>query len=405
MSEIRIQKEHLWIFILIGILVVSLSLNIYITWKTPLAFGDEGYYAARGEYILKNLEIPKYVDIYSKSVLFREYWTDVPFIILLVSNFFIFGEGFVKIMNPILLFLTGLMLFLFVRRIYSERSGFFAAFFLVIMPAMITYAVLLYADMLLALLFVTSIYFLYRALEENKMVYLISSGAVAGLAALTKQTGLLLPLLFLFILFLYKKDVLKRFGIILLVFIIVITPWFGIHNYLQFGNPGLPGMNYLGLNFPSTKVTFGELPKASENPYSGETPGGGGASAGFFQAGMVNFIEFAYNLNVFVFVLGGMSLLALRRKRKDLFILFSLLILAPFIIQQGIGGRIEELSRFLLPLAAVMAVGNGKGLAAGIHRWMQVGENEYTQRLHTPHDMAGTDRVSLSERSRLGSVT
>ena len=120
---------------------------------------------------------------------------DVPLIMFTVSSFFaIGGETLVKALDPLLSILTGFMIFLLAQKLYSKKTGVLSVFFFLILPCVITYAIFLYADMLVTLLMVSSLYFLIKAVKEDSNKYIIISGIFGGLAALTKETGLLIIL-------------------------------------------------------------------------------------------------------------------------------------------------------------------------------------------------------------------
>ena len=73
----EIKEKHFWYGLLILILIVSFVINFRVATSTPIIFGDEGYFASRGEWILKNLEIPKYFHIYSNNQLFNYFDSDI----------------------------------------------------------------------------------------------------------------------------------------------------------------------------------------------------------------------------------------------------------------------------------------------------------------------------------------
>lgn len=350
----NIKERHVWIFFLILIILASFFINFNVATPTPIIFGDEGYYASRGLWVLENLEIPKYWNVYSEDILFRYFWLDVPLSILTISSFFsIGGEILVKSMNPILSILTGIMTFLLAKKMYSGKTGVLGMFFFLVLPCIITYTVFLYADMLLTLLMVSSLFFLLKAVKEDSGKYLVFSGIFGGLASLTKETGLLIVLLYLIVFLYYRKDWIKKFGVLVLMFLVFMAPWYGLHHYVLLGNPGLPVIeNYFPKNWYSPEIeVIGE--QTLEIHQSG-------TYAGIFQYGILNYVQFSYGLGMFVFMILGISCMLYRKEKVDLLILSWTFVLFLIIAYYTGGeGKVEALSRWLLPVMPFFAISAG----------------------------------------------
>ena len=238
----EIKEKHFWYMIFILVLLVPTMVNLKVATSTPIIFGDEGYFASRGEWILENLEIPKYTtDVYSENNLFHNFDLELQEIVFLVSSFFVLGgESMVKALDPISALLAGIMVFLLARKLYSGKIGVLSVFFFLILPCITTYAVFLYGDMLFTLFMVSSMYFLLRSVKENSDKYLFISGIMGGFAIFTKETGFLIFLIYLITFIFYRKNWLKKFIILLLLSSVIAIPWYGLHNFVLLGNPGIP---------------------------------------------------------------------------------------------------------------------------------------------------------------------
>ena len=348
----EVKEKHFWYGLLILILIVSFVINFRVATSTPIIFGDEGYFASRGEWILKNLEIPKYFHIYSNNQLFNYFDLEIQSIVFLVSSLFIGGEFFVKTLDPILSILTGLMTFLLARKIYSNKTSILSLFFFLILPCVITYTIFLYGDMLFTLFTVSSLYFLIRSIKEDSRKYLVFSGIFGGFAVFTKETGFLIFLVYLITFLFYRKNWLKRFSILILITSIIIIPWYGIHNYILLGNPGIPVIeNYFPLSYVSPEI---EILDTDVIPLQES-----GTYAGIFQYGVLNYIQFSYGLGAFVFIVLGLSFLLYEKNKDDLLILFWITILFSFIFYYNGTGKVESLSRWLLPVMPLFAICGG----------------------------------------------
>ncbi|MCD6367945.1 MAG: glycosyltransferase family 39 protein [Candidatus Aenigmarchaeota archaeon] len=361
----KITERHFWYGVLFTVLIISLIINLNVTLKEPLVFGDEGWWASKGEWILHHLTIPKYNRVFSPSPAFKSFFLEQPLLMFLLSSCFaIGGETLVKAINPILGTLLALVTFLFVRRVYSLRAAVLSAVFLSMIPSFITYEVLLYAEVFAILLATTSIYLLYRAMKEDdrRYLFLILSGILSGMAAITEVSSVAMPIVFLGLLLLYRKGWLKNFLITTIVFIIVITPLYGIHNYLMLGNPGLPKEDLIG-NFPREKV-LKKIPELDVGAPKSPQELGIGTGATILKMGIINYIQFAYGLGVFIFASIGLSYLLYKRNRKNLMIMYWFFIILVLTFYANAGGRAEDAARNMLytvvPFAIIAGIGAEK---------------------------------------------
>lgn len=349
----EIKEKYVWYVIVPLILLLTLGINLRVATSTPIIFGDEGYFGSRGEWILENLEIPKYYHIYSDNTLFNTFDLDVHYVIFVVSSFFLFGgETLVKALDPMLTILTGLMIFLFARRFYSYKTGILSMFFFLILPCVITYSIFLYTDMLFTLFMISSLYFLLRGVKEDSNKYILISGIFAGFSILNKEVGFLIIIMYLIVAFFYRKEWLKKFGILLLIFVAFATPLYGFHNFVLLGNPGLPMIN----NYFPTNWVSPEIEILDQETLQLHTSG---TYAGIFQYGILNYIQFSYGLGVFVFIVMGLSYLFYRKKRDDIIILLWIALLFASIYYYTGEGKVESLSRWLLAAMPLFAISAG----------------------------------------------
>jgi len=354
----KITENHFWYGILFLVLITSFLINLNITLTTPIVFGDEGFYASRGEWILHHLEIPKYYHIQGHSEAYRSFFLRPPLYLFLVSSMFaIGGEILVKALNPLIGLLCGLTIFLLGKKIYSLKVGVLSTLFLSIIPSFITYSILLYVEIFAVLLTSMSILFIYKGFVEGKKIFFILSGILAGFAGITELGSLLIPIVFLLIFYIYKKNLVKNFSITLFAFLIILTPVYMIHNFLILGNPGIPIVS----NYFPTQEILKELPNLEIGKLLTPTEVGIGTGATILNMGLLNYIQFAYALVPFIFVLIGFSYLILRRKRKDLTVLIWLVVFGGILFYITRGGRAEDAARNMLYITAPLAIMAGYG--------------------------------------------
>jgi len=354
----EIKEKHFWYGIFLIAVLVPTLLNLKVATSTPIIFGDEGYYGSRGLWIAQNLKIPKYTEnIYNENTKFHTFDLDIHYVIFTVASLFmigweITGEFLVKTLDPLLSMLTALIIFLFAKRFYSYKIGILGAFLFLILPCVTTYSIFLYTDMFLTLFIISSLYFMMRGIKEDNNKYIIISGILAGFSILNKEVGFLIPIMYLFVAFLYKKEWLKRFSIIAILIVIFAIPLYGIHNFLLLGNPGLPKLDsYFPSKWHSSDIEIVQkesLELAKRGTY-----------AGILNYGILNYIQFSYGLGIFIFIVMGLSYMFYRKRRTDI-IIFSWAMLLFFSIMYYTGNsKVESLSRWLLPAMPLFAISAG----------------------------------------------
>src|SRR3989338_4691712 len=151
MNFAYIVKKKYEIVILVGFLLLALTLELQVTLKSPIAFGDEGFHTRMSQYMAENKEYPVYNPIETTNLEKRGF-TRPPLWELLESGIYSvvgFSEIIVKLLTPFIAsVLTGLATYILVKKIYDEKVGIIASLITITFPAVVTYAVLFYVDIL-----------------------------------------------------------------------------------------------------------------------------------------------------------------------------------------------------------------------------------------------------------------
>lgn len=356
-SALLFKKK--WKFLLLIILGSSFIINLSITLASPIVFGDEGFYASRGAWIWENKQIPQYYHIQSQSEAFKVHFIRPPYMMtLLASVFGLGGELLVKAFLPFVNIITAILLFLFVKKIFSEEAGVLSSLSLVIMPSVITYTILLYVEAVSALFITASMFFLYLAMTENRKRHYLISAACGGMAALTDVGGFIIPILYFFGVLYFCRSNLKEFGkkflILIVIFILVISPWYFLHNYMQANTFGIPVLDRLTKG--SSIVILKEIPQVNEGSKAFSGLAAGSTNDSIIKMGVTNYIEFAYSQLVVLFASIGLFYMFMNKKKAEGFIILWFMLVLAVNYYLSSGGRAEDAARALLVTAAPMAV-------------------------------------------------
>ncbi|MBI5359068.1 MAG: glycosyltransferase family 39 protein [Planctomycetes bacterium] len=183
-------------------------IRLYVITQTPListdsfAFIQNAKHFSHGEFT-EGLKHP-FHPLYSMlTALFKPAF----------NNFETSGEFVSLIFGTLTIF----PLFFLTKRIFSRRVAFAAAFILAIHPFHIRLSADVMSDVTYYFLYVTAIWTLWIAIEKNKWFHYILTGALAGLAYLTRPEGIELIVIAIIVIFLMKirelpKDGLRRIG-------------------------------------------------------------------------------------------------------------------------------------------------------------------------------------------------
>jgi 4-amino-4-deoxy-L-arabinose transferase-like glycosyltransferase len=233
-------KNPLYEWVLIGITLISIisvfifsQFNVAMSWDeatyTSLArhlYREQGYY--NPYFIVDSLRPPLF-----------------PSLIALIYILFGESENLARIVSP----LSGALLIPILYTL-SRRMGMDEFQSLLVMSLLATNPIFLFlstrvlADILFTTLLTLTTLCLYLSVKSDKG-FLLASSFLAGACFLCRYTGIILPpLIVLFLLKLNRKDLLKSKYLwsSALIFILTITPWFGIG--LQYFKHPLGGLGY-----------------------------------------------------------------------------------------------------------------------------------------------------------------
>lgn len=362
--NLNISKKNLWHILLLIILVSSLWSTLSVSATEELVFGDEGYYAARGQATAENLKLSNTPFGHTK-LKGEQPMTSEPFTFILLSSFYmIAGEMGMKVLIPIVSVIAALVLFLLVRKMHSTRAGVISAAFYLGMPAIVTHTVFLYTEHISLMFLIGAFYFLYNYLQKEDYIQLIISGILLGFSALTEQTAIIAPLIFAAVLYLYKVDWkgwTREFGTIVLIMLLMLGPWMA-HNYRSGSGLGFSSNRILepmGIDLTEETNYEDKLPDVEAGELPSLSEGGRGTANPLHKFGALNYAEFAYGLPIFILSILGFSFYFMDKKKKYIipilwaFVLFT----AAYVFLSG--QRVEGLSRNALYVTAPLAIAAG----------------------------------------------
>ena len=170
---------------------------------------------------------------------------------LLAGEMALFGDNLLamRLIQSAIGALMCLVVFHIGTRVYSVRSGVIGSLLCAIYPPMILYSTHLLPEQLFMLLTCCALYLLMN-LRGEPIYKFLACGAIIGLAALTKEIGLLLLLAYLLWLFCNRArfpNSLRRTALIVAGCVIIIAPW-TVRNYLAF-HQFVPITTNSGINF------------------------------------------------------------------------------------------------------------------------------------------------------------
>ncbi|MFH8039227.1 MAG: glycosyltransferase family 39 protein [Candidatus Aenigmatarchaeota archaeon] len=352
----RETELFIWIF-----LILVFLLNLNVSFKSPISFGDEGFHSFVANHIAKKLEYPAYI----KETGGESYVTfeRPPFWNILEASFififrFIDDSIIIKFLTPFLTFLLGLFTFYLARRAFNETIALVTSILISTIPSIVTYAVLFYTD-ILATFFYTLFFFLFLiGYKEKNKKFLILSAVFAGFAFLTKVNSIVLFAFYPLVFLINRKDFklyLQCFLILLLV-----TSGYFIRNYFEYGTPFCRGIPLIGKYLFDLEKCKKEIYK-SKYSFEGRTEEVG-SEMGVFKMGIINYLKFAYGdinqtqyyIPFFFFFAGIIFSLLLKEKYFREIILLNLLFF--FIIFFSSTGRSEDTARYTLIFAPLIVL-------------------------------------------------
>ncbi len=311
---------------------------LFVSLTTPIVFGDEGYYASIGRYMLETGKFPVF-EPYHQTDIYKLPFAKLPLYFFFTYLGFFFGETAVKMLPPVFALLAALSVYLFLSRAGFRIPAMAASLALLLLPGVATYGTLNYVEISLILFFTLSVYFSYLAVRERG--YAVLSGIFSGLSFLTDLTGAFAPVVSSVFL-LSEKRFREAVTVIGMSFVLVLP--FLLRNLLLFGAfclPGLPGD--CGPVIQGNIETHGYKADAPLVPQQGT-----GLRVASF--GWLNYFLFAYGASAsYLLFAGALNLRNLRRKRLAKILGIWLAVFALVTVHQGFFGfRTEDTVRYTL---------------------------------------------------------
>ena len=181
-------KNLLYLLLLALILRLFLLHHTYVIAKDGVIYISLGRYFAAGDFTrgLGHFFPPLYPLL-------------IATVSLLIRNFELSGQ----LISVAFGSLTVVPVYLLTKSLINLKAGFLAAFFTVFHPLLVRYSGEVLAESIYIFLFVSALYFIWRALRSRRLPYFFFTGIFAALAYLTRPEGLgLLVLVFFWLFFL-----------------------------------------------------------------------------------------------------------------------------------------------------------------------------------------------------------
>jgi len=218
----------------IFVIIIGIIFRIFLSFNHTIS-GDACWHFSAAKFISEENNFPLYEEIGRDE----PFWP--PPLFHIVASFFYGLMGFsgMKLVPVIFGSLALIFSYLVFKMVLSDRASFFAVIFMAFLPLSIDYSVLGYADSVLPFFTVLSIYFGLR----NQFLL---SGIVAGLAILSKYTGIFIIPVLIYLVYKNsdKKDLIKNLSYVVILPGIVSLPWF-IRNWILLGNPVWPFLDFI----------------------------------------------------------------------------------------------------------------------------------------------------------------
>ena len=126
----------------------------------------------------------------------------VPYLIFLSTKIGRNSELWVRFFSPLCIAITGIILYIFTKKIFkNEKFSFYSTILIFIIPGFSIAGLLAGVESPLILFYILSVYFLYKAIFEDRKYFWYIAGISFGFGLLTKYLILFIPLsLFIFLL-------------------------------------------------------------------------------------------------------------------------------------------------------------------------------------------------------------
>ncbi|MCR4283779.1 MAG: glycosyltransferase family 39 protein [Parcubacteria group bacterium] len=198
-----------------------------------------------------------------ERTMFRE--PAYPFFLAL--NYRLFGVNWtiIRIEQFLLLFLIIYLTYIISYEIFGVLTARIASLAIVVLPIFPIYATDIISEIFAAFLVVLFIYLFLKSLSfkkvrpfyvEKGLTFLLLSGLVFGILALTKSIFIFLPVLILPIYLLKdRKYGLKNIVLFFFAFLVIVSPWV-YRNYINFGNMAIADRGGMLMYLHSIKSEF-----------------------------------------------------------------------------------------------------------------------------------------------------
>jgi 4-amino-4-deoxy-L-arabinose transferase-like glycosyltransferase len=357
-TEITFEIRRPLTWLLVGILLAVLVSEFLVSYYTPIAFGDEGYYIHIGRWMAQNKEYPALVPLFNTDIQQTGNFK-APLLMFIEGGLFMlfgFNEVIAKFLFPFIGFLTALAVYLLGKRLFSEKAAFFASIITVTASVFITYSVIFYVEVFSAFVFAVGGLLMIMHVSTKEKKYLILSAVFLAFGILTKIPNYA-SLAFIPLVAIYEvvsarkvtKDILKRYGLLFLIALGIVSTFF-IRNYILFGVPSCE-ISFGMTNRCNPSFTYG-----AANALQGSASSGGTGSS-LLSFGILQYLEFSLGPVWFVPLIFLCGLAALLVKREKNYILLMLLLLTVIpIIYKTLDSRVEETSRFTIGAIPIIGV-------------------------------------------------
>ena len=340
--------------IALTLIIAALTLYMYVTVTSPIAFGDEGYYASTARFIADNGIYPLYEPLVSTDINLKPTSQTPLFAITSSAIWKLGGEIAFKMSMAIYSALAAAFIYLIFRRYDRPVAGIAAAVASMATPIVVTYGVMSYVDSMSCLWFAAFAYFALSAFDNGSRLQGVISGVFAGLAILTKTSGVFaLMMIVAYFLVQRKWD---RWPVLAAVIItaLLLTSAIGIRNWMGFGIPSvpLPGAGYLLGEYPGWLLKQ-PVQESDSLQWAGRTVEAG-TEVTILNMGILSYVRFAFGWTIPILAGIGLAGAMMRRKPLDIFIFVWLAIWLALTVQFG-GARAEDAARYMAPISLATA--------------------------------------------------
>ncbi len=375
--EFSFNKEILKKVLILSLLLSVFLIEINLTLNNPIAFGDEAFHISIAKYIGTELEYSSEIPLGSTKIESENY-TRSPFWNILEGSFyFLFGfnENIVKILIPFISFLTGLVVFIFINKLYSYTSGLIASIITVTIPSFVTYSVLFYSTVPYVFIFTIAFLSLITAIKKNDKKFWYLAGIFSGLSILINIQGVLIffAIIGCGIINLLKnsnynfknefKNTFKTYGFVVIIILLIISPWV-IRNSVVFYEPNCYNLEQIIRGSCPNNVEETEYIKFDNIIVDT------GSNQGILNFGILNYLQFSYgfynenflvNLIGILFIpfafIGGLVLFVSKKDMVGWLMIVSFIII--FYIFYSSNPRTEDLSRYTLSIVPIIGILSG----------------------------------------------